>query len=593
MSFHCKDVDDLLRGCDDPAAAFSEKLESAVQVKSDAVADKNVGSVDLSPDNCKISSIQILGELPTGALVMYSVPYRRIYIYQPPDITIERAIQIGGEEVFHRVSRKITPGKIPYDHLKHLWIIEASQHQLPDAQFLGQGIHLVHDGRLLIVNGGFAYLWDGNEFVLQSKPILDDWLLDLQSGRQWIDFEELAGAIRAMTPSRAEQIKNRLVSLFFQWKFKGALDHFLMAGFVLAQILQAQWEWRPHLWISGSAGSGKSILIRLMKTMGGKLSLSLEGGVLSEPGLRQSIKSDSSLVTIDELESSPARDAIIQLLRSAGRGGTGARGSVNQQAIKTEIRHSVAVASIEVGIHRAAEASRFLCVSTVKLKDIKKPRIPDGEDLHSLRIDLFAAAIWASTRAKTLIRQMDSIKGYDQRFVESLAVPFSMLAACSAAPPEKELSILLHDYLKEWKEQAGALEDDETILRDQIFLARIRVYLTTTDERTGYNESRYADRSVGQILEFLTPEGHQTLQAYGIKKHLIKGTRKEGLFLHPTKVRQLLKDTVWRDLNIADILLRLPGAYKDRATLAGTQVRGVIIPLPEDEGREMSDGGVL
>jgi len=570
MPFHCKDVDDFLKTIENPESAFRDKLASAELVKNDSE------EVDLDPAGCQFDSFEVLGEMATGAVAIFSRVNRKIYFTSLKDLTLDRLVQIGGNEVLDRVSRKIQPGMMVFERLKRHLIVEASQHQLPDAQFFGQGIHSIQDGRLLVVDGGFAYLWDGDKFTPQTTPRIEDWFVNLQAGREWIDFEELTRAVREMTPSRAEQIKNHLVSLFSQWRFKGALDHLLIAGFFLAQIVQAQWEWRPHLWLTGSADSGKSILIRFMKALAGKLALSLEGGMVSEPGLRQSIKSDSSLVTIDEFEECSARDLIIKFLRSAGRGGTGARGTQSQEAIKTEIRHMVAVASIEIGIDRAAETTRFLCVSTVKTDGIKEPQTTDNNDLPALRLSLFAIALWASKRAKLLLQNLDYIKGYDHRFLESLAEPFSMLAVCSTAGPANEMNSLIRDYVAEWEEQNGEFEEDETKLLEDIQMAKIKVHIDIEDA-AGFVSSRYVERTVSQVIQNLTPEGDETLQANGIRVSL-----DEGLMLYPTKVSMLLKGTIWEGLNIKHILLRLPGAQFVRRQLAGKQTRLVVIPMDDD-----------
>lgn len=568
MSSHCKDIDDFLKTSDHPVADFNHKLERA------APAEKHAGKSNLNPEDYSFRSFQPLGELPDGRILFSSTLNRKTYDLTLKDLNLDQLVQMGGEEVFERVSRKFQEGKIPFEQLKKRLIIEAAKHQLPDFQRIGQGIHLLKNGCLIIINGGKAWTWDGSAFVYHDHPMIEENLIDWQPGREGIDFNAVMEEVKSMNAEKGGKIVDSILNLFAQWGFKANLDHVMLCGWFLAQIIQSTWEWRPHIWLSGAQGSGKSLLIALIRALGGKLALSFEGKILTEPGLRQAIKNDSVLITIDEFEKSDHRDKIIDLLRSAGRGGSGAKGTTGQNAIISKIKHMVMVASIETGLNRASENSRFLQLETKKDSENRNPQMPDASLIHRINVSSCAFSIWAATRAKKLIQQMDYINGFERRLLESLAVPFSMMSVCSA-DPVNELNSLLRDYLSEWSaSQDGSMQEDEQRLFEDIMMAKVRIHIKEMNPEGDFELSRYVDRTVAQIIEDPknSKEGDSTLQAHGIK------VCQDGLFMHPSKVmRELLQNTPWHNLQISKILQRLPGATVARRRLAGIPVDGVVV----------------
>ena len=106
-------------------------------------------------------------------------------------------------------------------------------------------------------------------------------------------------------------------------------------------------------------------------------------------------------------------------------------------------------------------------------------------------------------------------------------------------------------------------------------MATVRVPETQETSATGYSQTVYEPRTIGQLIGNVPSNPHyrSTLEAHGIK------ITEKGFFFHPGKIGQeLLQKTRWQGLNIRNILLRLPGAEAGRDRCAGTQVRGVYIP---------------
>ena len=108
-------------------------------------------------------------------------------------------------------------------------------------------------------------------------------------------------------------------------------------------------------------------------------------------------------------------------------------------------------------------------------------------------------------------------------------------------------------------------------------------------------EGRYgADKklvSIGDLLR-LQRYGISELEAHGIKiVDAEKRSRKpRRIFIAPKVVsRELLKGTDWVDINIADILARIPGSERSRLRVGGCLHRGILIPWRNLELDEQED----
>jgi hypothetical protein len=571
LTKYADDIDAVLRAAPDPAAVITDITQHAKPIEL-KTQEPESGFIDYS-----FGSFEILGETSDGSLAFWSTVFRRTYFIPIKELTLDQLCQIGGHEVRQRVSRTADQEgkKIQFKSLKTHLIVQAAHSYLGNLKVLGQGIHLLRDNRLLIVNGDEAVIWDGAAFTRQDYPIIDRQFIAWESDLRWINTEKMMEATTAMTPARAEEIFDELLNIISRWRFAGHMDHFILAGWIIGQIVQTAWDWRPQLWLSGSSGSGKTMLSLLVEALGGNLVCRFEGNILTEPGLRQTLQNHAWCTIIDEFEESPHRDRIIERLRSAGRGGKGAIGSSKQEAVFSHIRHMILIASIETGLIRAAEQYRYLLVSTKKDNAVK-PTIPSPAECDRLQINMVSYALWAIYRAKELIRKMESVPGFDNRWVHSVAVPLSMLAAFDQENPAGILRDMVADYLDLWAgtQEGGILEDEAALLQD-ILLASVRVAEEQTD---GYGPSKtvYAERTIAQLLSELPlrDEDHKTIQVHGIRL-----TDDYELFLYPeTVAKKLLGRTRWKDLNLRDILLRCAGAQRARLRLAGTQVRGVLIP---------------
>jgi len=583
----CNDIDDYLRRSKSPKADFEKLLSTAKEPVKSTSQEKSSGETDPEevPSVPIPKSINVIGEDESGSIVMESIPNRKIYSIRLRDLTYDQLVQVGGRHfsnTFYRSEKRKLPGQsFSFLSLREKIIREAAKIQLGHIRWIGQGIHSLDSGKAILVNGGRAYLWDNQKLDPFIKPRIGLKLIQKETGRHWIDEKRLKQVLIEMNVEKATRIQAELINLFQQWGFQGQFDEKLLTGWFLAQIIQTFWQWRVHMWITGPQSSGKSLLLECLSILGGRLSLKLEGQSQTEAGLRQSLGSNAFLAIIDEAErSNKSREAVIHLLRS-GRGGIVAKGSSTQKATFFEFKHMVCLASIEMGLDRAAEISRFFVLDMEK-DNTRRPVLPGVEDVDRLRSGIFGYALWSAKQAQKLVRKKVQYKGVDNRLIDSFRIPASMLAVAHGNPDEKFIDYL-ELFLADWsRRRSDEVEEDEAQLLNAILTSTVRT--SVSDEAidlAGSYRSHYDERGIFQLLQAeISNNGSgpgiyaATLAANGVK------LCSDGIFVHcPTIERKLLKDTKWRGFGVAGVLKRLPGVERvQRRLIESVQTKGLLIP---------------
>jgi len=161
----------------------------------------------------------------------------------------------------------------------------------------------------------------------------------------------------------------------FKWETP-ASAYLLLGWIVLAPVCGAL-DWRPHIWVTGPAGSGKTSLLKLfMKPLLGGMFEGATGGT-TEAGLRGQLRSDAIPIVFDELEQNEQKDKqqvqnILSLARIASsEGGKIYKGTTNGGVNTFEIRSMFCVSSINVGLVQRADLDRF-CVLSLRKDQISK-----------------------------------------------------------------------------------------------------------------------------------------------------------------------------------------------------------------------------
>lgn len=517
-----------------------------------------------------LENVEILGVDEEGKTVLFIKDTRVSHLVDLPKLPYNTMIQIAGEEFCEKVSNSGGGKLISYNAWRQDAILQARRNQIGKMQKTGQGIwETKNKGVFLIVNGDSAIIYDRGGFKDHVHPIFEDRFLEFTPKMTWIDSESRT-LVERMTEEYAREILDELGELIKQWGFKNPSNYDLIEGFIVARFIQGIWKWRPHMWLSGPAGCGKSKLLELIDALSGPLAITQQGRV-TEAAIRQKLQRDLLHVNIDEFEKSHQRENIIELCRKAGRGGNIAKGTQNGRPIDYYIKHMFVVASIEVGLAREAEKTRFIVVEWEKDAS-RNPRIPSHEKIESLRKRITAVAIWAAFRAVELLSQVDEYAGIEARMLETYAVPL-VFRVITEGGGLVEVIEKAHKMIIEKEQERPHMMSDEAKLIEDIALAQVR----TSD-------------GLSTVAQLVKDKENDALEGFGIKIIEISGGGCLDVFLAPDVIRRnLLRGTRWEKLEIRDILIRCKGASRHRRRIAGRNVRGIKIPTSVLLGDEPED----
>jgi putative DNA primase/helicase len=367
----------------------------------------------------------------------------------------------------------------------------------------------------------------------------------------------------------------------------------LAAGWCVVATVCGAVEWRPHVWISGPSGSGKSWTVdHLVKRLLGNLALSAQS-TTTEAGLRQTLGHDARPVVFDEAEADGQRDDarmanVLGLIRQASSetGGAILKGSADGMARTYRIRSCFAMSSINVSAYQAADRNR---ISILEMK------VPDGEQtvrdaafgaLCARVADVFTDRYVDGFRARC-IRMIPTIRANARVFAVAASGRIgsrrlgdqvgTLLAGCysllSDEPVTAELAAELLSDQDLSQQQALKEENDEQDLLDYILQSVQRVALT----------HGMAEKSVSTLLRAVQHSDVQEINPRDAIESLalvgIKSTADGVVIANSHKgVRALLTGTHWGK-DWSRVLRRLHGAELSGVVRIGDGVcRGVLVP---------------
>ncbi len=154
-------------------------------------------------------------------------------------------------------------------------------------------------------------------------------------------------------------------------------DAYLLFGWICCALFGGALSWRPLVWITGDAGTGKSTMQDLVyQILGGD-----GGGVLktedtTEAGLRQRIGQSTVPVLLDEIEAEadPRKvKSVVKLARLAASGGMVFRGGADHQGTSFTSRNCFMFSSILVTSLLDQDISR---IALLELQDLTRGVVP-------------------------------------------------------------------------------------------------------------------------------------------------------------------------------------------------------------------------
>lgn len=402
-------------------------------------------------------------------------------------------------------------------------------------------------------------------------------------------------AAPAKTPVDPSELFELVKSLRSGWGWKRKLDPEIFFGWLAAAFLGGFPEWRAHLYVHGSRGSGKSKLMELAASA----MHDLAGGVINdatETGLRQSRNNQARPVLIDEFEpddnarNSARQDGMLALFRrmSGGAGGRISRGGADHSSVSFRSLGAAYVTSINHIHLEPQDRSRFIMLELGRLPEVEDPgqtaaALKELEGCVSRLAPAFFSRMlsqsqrWDVTHA-TIAAEARRI-GADARQADTVATILAGrdLALFDGSVGQRrlhELGPFFEEMLGEASEADAASEGADAL--DYLLNAMLQL-------DHGYR------RSVGEVLESLltgssvlgVDDPKATLSRIGV--YLVENRDSVAVRVGTTTpVAKLFDETKWKKGAHASALLKLDGATKPSSAIrvsSKQQHRVILIPI--------------
>jgi putative DNA primase/helicase len=443
-------------------------------------------------------------------------------------------------------------GKIDWESAKDDIIQQSNKAGVFDQSKI-RGCGVWQDRGRIVVNTGKYLLIDGKKSA------------EIESNFVYID-----------TKNKIEFVQNNiattddlrpLVDVLKLLKFKNRADWKLVAGWLAIARIAGALPVRPHLWLTGGSGTGKSTLFEniispMLGSESGKVSAG--GGGSTEAGIRQSVAADAVPVILDEFELTGKRnhdaniEAIIDLMRQSWSttGSKILKGSPAGVVTEFSLAFAALVSSIRISLDSEADRSRFCIVELENhgsvesewqavLKHLSKINEALGERL-------FARSVAC---ARTILRNYETARmAISAKTNQRTGQQYGMLIAgyhSIVSDTEIDLPGALELFLEirpQENEEANENVRDEFALLEHILTTRVDVSIPNGDKQDMIKKETIGAMIENEVWAAQLPTYGIMVTAYELRirnKHAELG--------------KILRDTPWSK-NWARTLGRLPGS---------------------------------
>lgn len=384
------------------------------------------------------------------------------------------------------------------------------------------------------------------------------------------------------------------VAKMFRWSKPGAAA--LLAGWTFLAPVCGAIKWRPHIWLTGGAGSGKSTILNdYVSHCLGRAKLFAQGNS-TEAGIRQELGQDALPVLFDESEKNNEQearrmDAILALIRQASTESDARtyKGTMSGSSMHFHIRSMFCLASIQVGMENKADQDRLTKLALLK-PDEHDPKATDN--WNAIKEVLYKIGRDKDLPGRMLRRAIDMLPLIQQNitvFVDVAARHFgtqrmgdqygTMLAGAwslthsTLATPEDAMA-LINAY--DWSEFLDGTEVDDS---EKALQAILESKITHKGEAISIGS--IVSVASGRFVDGLSLEANvagRILRDCGMKVE-----RTSLVFRNnSTALKNLVAGTRF-EADLKGQLLRLKGASVTKSAVrfgAGNDVqRGVAVPL--------------
>lgn len=381
------------------------------------------------------------------------------------------------------------------------------------------------------------------------------------------------------------------VAMMPRWAMPGSAA--LMAGWAMLAPICGALTWRPHIWITGAAGSGKtSIQLKYCGGLTRGISVYANGNS-TEAGIRQELKCDARPVMVDEFESNNEREKqrvenVMSLIRqtSSETQAKTYKGTASGTGMQFDVRSMFCLASINTNLPTKADIDRLSILSLKATRNESQNHWPELEaELNKIDEDGTLAGRLLSRCLTMMPVILASIKVF--RRVAATAFKSqrdgdqygTLLAGCWClakhhVPSDEEAVALIGHY--DWSQhREGSEEDDAMRALEAILSAKLRVALI-------------GELSVYELIREILPDHRRDTVAPHVadatlKRHGIRVEKELGQVWFGSSVSSL-KSLVEKMSFVTDLrgqLLRVKGAERidTNKKFNGVDSKVVAVPL--------------
>ena len=338
----------------------------------------------------------------------------------------------------------------------------------------------------------------GDKVTIEGK----DYLPHLTTGRYVYELAEALGfpECKPLSDEKGQAFPDLIKKL--RWETPEQAMWF--SGWLVCALIGGALPWRPHIWLTGGAQSGKTTLSGIIKTVLRNNCLYIKS-VSTEAGIRQTLKADCISVVMDEAEREDATShsriqAILTLARQASSDDDSriVKGTPTGNALNFQIRSPFCLSSINSALVQSADKSRFTNIelSSVKLSGDDYHQWKSSIDgllsekyIHALYQRIFMMVPIIVQNAKHLARAIEDKTG-DRRLGDQYG---ALLAAYKSYSENKALTSedakwLIDDIKFDTeKENANGINDQHSLLN------KIMQHIMRVPKDKGFEELTIAE----------------------------------------------------------------------------------------------------
>jgi putative DNA primase/helicase len=389
----------------------------------------------------------------------------------------------------------------------------------------------------------------------------------------------------------------RLIELCEMMSWERPLYGKLLAGWLAIAPICGALVWRPHVWITGPSGSGKSWSIaNIVSPIVGDSAIHVQGPT-TEAGLRQKIGCDALPVVFDEAESEDKRgqqrlEGVLELARQASSESKAriTKGSASGGAIDYMVRSCFLFASIGVAAVKKADTSR---VTVLQLrKNVGPGAQAHFEIVKALWLDTVAKLGFPErirsrslNHAKTLRANAETFSAVAVEFTGDKRSADQIGTLLAGAYSLTSTKLATRDFAREWMAKqdwsgfkSEEIDNDENQCLSHLFAASIRYEI----------EGRGVTRSISEAVQLVEAQAisDDAMRAKGetreaLKRHgiLVKDGRASIANRHPA-LERIFADTPWAGAKWRQQLERVAGHEKHEVLNFGLNIRQRAVSVP-------------